>query len=177
MPDNAEITSAVLKLYGLEKATSDLGSSWTLQLQSGMPTLPQDPPQSSDYYYEYYSGNGGSLSSSAINTGYKSIQLNPTGLSWINKTGTTKFVLREKEHDASDNMPNYTTAGGENLWRFAGSTRGSGYQPILEVTYTTPTASTEAESTHALKDIEYRLASLIGSFSEPIEILKSLVKE
>ncbi len=164
LPDNATINSAVLKLYGIDPPYTEFGS-WTLQIQSGMPTYPQDPSQVSDYYYGYYSGDGGSLPSSSMGLGYKNIQLNSTGLGWINKTGTTKFMLREKGYDVVDSVPSYTTAGKENRWDFYASEKGSGYQPTLEVTYTVPVTPPTVTTELATVNLSTNQATLNGTLN------------
>ena len=163
LPNDATITSAVLKLYGSleEPADQDFGP-FTIQVQSGMPTYPHDPPVGSDYNYTRYSDNVGILSLLAVGTGngYREVQLNSTGLSLINKTGTTKFMLREKEHDVDDVQPPYTLGRHENSWSFSSSE--SAYPPILEITYTTPATAPTVATELATINLSTNQATLKG---------------
>lgn len=147
IPDALTITDATLYLYGSSVQT-DIGT-WTLQVQSGMPTYPHDPLVSGDFNYTYYAGSGGTISSSSISTGtYNAITLNATGKGWINKTGTTKFILRELEHDINDVTPPQVGSYKYNRFIYYSYEQGAGYRPYLEVTYTaiSPTVTTDAAS-------------------------------
>jgi hypothetical protein len=136
LPGDASISEVVLKLYGKDTPRAEFGS-WNLQVQKGTSaTYPHDPLQLSDFYYARYTDNGGTLSSSSMGTGYRSITLNPTGRSWINKTGTTKFALREREHDINDSRPGFYSSPRYNMWTFYGT--NATYPALLEVTYTLP---------------------------------------
>lgn len=156
LPDGCEVDSAILKLYGTQAPEVEHGS-WHLQIQSGMPTYPHDPLVGSDFYYNYYSGDGGTLASGDMGTGYKDITLSATGKSWIDVDGTTKFCLREEEHDINDVKPSYGSSTEVNDWEVYSYEKGSGYWPQLEVTYSAasaPTVTTQAatdESTTTAK--------------------------
>lgn len=156
LPNDCEIDSAVLKLYGESVPDTDLGA-WNLIIQSGMPTYPSDPLAAPDFLYSHYSGNGGTLASGSMGTGYKEITLSATGEGWIDPTGVTKFILREKEHDADDSTPSTPTAHEENSWRVYSYEKGDGYRPQLVVTYSaaevptiTALAATEMSKTTAI---------------------------
>jgi len=145
LPDDANITSAVLQLY-----KSDFGDelgAWSLQVQSGLPDYPHIPPTSADYGYSYYSGDGGSIASADLDgTGYRNITLNTTGISWISLTGVTKFMLRDATYDIADAYPVGTTWEA-NWFSFYTSEQGAGYRPQLIVTYEAteaPTITTNA---------------------------------
>jgi len=167
LPGDATITSAVLKLYGsLEGPDHQDFGPFTIQVQSGMPTYPHDPPISSDYNYTRYSDNVGILSLLAAGTGdgYREVELNSTGLSLINKTGTTKFMLREKEHDVDDVQPPYTLGRHENTWVFNSSE--SAYPPILELTYTTPATAPIVTTELATVNLSTNQATLKGTVDD-----------
>jgi hypothetical protein len=139
IPDDATITSATLNIYGVND------TSWTdfdITIQEGMPTYPHDPAVVGDYNYMYYTGNGGSLSTSSFSTvSYNTITLSSTGLTWINKTGTTKLMLR-----SSRDISGTTPTGSENITVYSYD-QGSGYRPYLEVTYiSAPDITTNAAS-------------------------------
>jgi len=149
LPDNANIDSSILKLYGTSAPESAWGA-WNLIIQEGMPTYPSDPLVTSDYLYSRYAGNGGTLASSSMGSGYKEISLSAQGLTWINLSGTTKFALKEKEHDADDVQPSApTTDSYNNKWSVYAYEQGTGYWPQLVVTYSSsvaPTVTTQAAS-------------------------------
>lgn len=94
------IKSAKLAVWVYSKYTGT--HTWDIVIQSGMPTYPNKPLTLSDYYYGYYSGDGGSTpQGDVIMTGYTYIDLTEEGLSWINKTGWTKFAIRSSHDIAS----------------------------------------------------------------------------
>jgi hypothetical protein len=127
IPDDAIITSARLSLYGEVDASEQ---DFLLVIQSGQPTSPHDPLQTYDYSCGNYSRNGGSFSSTGFSTnGYNDITLNVTGLTWINKTGTTKLCLR------SDGDINALIPTTNEFVRIYASEQGNGFKPRLIVIY------------------------------------------
>ncbi|MEM3695002.1 MAG: hypothetical protein QXJ11_03475 [Candidatus Bathyarchaeia archaeon] len=129
IPDNANVTSAILSLY-VYYDHSDV--DFNVTVQSGMPTYPHIPLQSGDYYYAYYSGNGGSRSTAEITgSGYWNITLNSDGLSWINVDGYTKLCLRSGR-DIDGVLP----TGNEYVNVYAAE-QGEDYAPKLYVSYET----------------------------------------
>ena len=164
LPDNCIINEATLQLYEYEYGYDDALGSWKLQIQSGMPDYPHDPPRASDYHYTNYSGNGGRLYSSKMGwEGYKSITLTETGEGWINKTGTTKFMLRDGTYDIPDNIPSGTYSG-DNYFGCYSYEKGANYRPRLIVYYETPPSRPEV-STNEATDIEYTSATLNGEIT------------
>jgi len=164
VPDESTITSAVLRLYGMASSVTELGA-WTMIVQSGMPTYPHDPLLANDYYYSYYSGNGGTLSSSSMGSGYKEINLNSTGLSWIDKTTTTKFTLRDLTYDVNNTIPPFSADWAINEWIFYASEQGTGYAPKLVVTYTAPITPPTVSTIEAL-NIDETSMTLKGYLSD-----------
>lgn len=134
LPDNAIITEATLSVYGYQDFST--GSDFSLTIQNGQPDYPNDPLKGSDYNYQNYQGDGGSLSTSDYKTTvYNDISLNSTGLSWINTTGVTKLCLRSSR-DIGENSP---TFGGPNEYVIVyASEKGRGYEPKLTITYILP---------------------------------------
>ena len=131
LPDDAAITSATLRLYGIDKS---IFSTTTLQIQNGMPTYPSEPLEGGDYDASNYSGNGGTFSSSSLVSGaYNDISLTADGMSWINLTGTTKFCLR-LQTDINAVAPNYI----EMMYFYSGLTSDITKRPQLVVTYDAP---------------------------------------
>lgn len=148
LPDSCNVTAATLALYGeLDYTTVD----YNITIQSGMPTYPHDPMLVGDYNKAYYSGNGGIFHTGSFNTsGYNNITLTSDAFSWINRTGTTKFILRSDEDINGSAPPSY-----EYVTCYSYE-KGAGYQPTLYVTYTSveapsinTTAATEVSRTTA----------------------------
>ena len=128
IPDGATIISATLSLYGSNKWGD---TDFYIIIREGMPTYPHVPIEAGDHYYIHYSGNGGQLYTSGWTTsGYNGITLNSDGRSWINKQGTTKFMLTT-DYDVDDTSP-YPDKYWVIFWT---ANKGSGYKPKLVVTY------------------------------------------
>jgi len=127
LPDNANITSVVLSIY----ISNDYSyTDFNVTVQSGQPTYPHIPLQLSDYYYGYYTGNGGSRNTSEISgAGYWNITLNSEGRSWIQTDGITKLCLRSSR-DINSQEPTQ----GEYIIFYARE-KGQDYAPKLYVTY------------------------------------------
>lgn len=124
LDDSCLIQSATLWLF----TGTNIGLGATMA-KSGMPTYPHIPAVVGDYDRTLYSGNGGIgsvIGSSLI------ITLNYTGLSWINKTGNTKFMIMS-QNDIDGDAP---TAN-----EYAGVTTGGDNRPKLTVVYTVPTGT------------------------------------
>lgn len=69
----------------------DWQEDFSIIVRSGMPTYPHIPTVLEDYNKDHYFGNGGSVHSLDRHWGW--IALNAIGISWINFSGITKFVL------------------------------------------------------------------------------------
>lgn len=128
IPDNATITSAKLRLHLFSLPTDD----FNITIQNGQPTYPNVPFVAADYNRLYYSGDGGQMNTSvAVDDAYNNITVTSTGLTWISQTARSKLTLRSS-NDIGNNAPT-----GDELLGFYASEQGSGYQAILEVTYST----------------------------------------
>lgn len=79
-------------------------TDFDIVIQNGQPTYPHKPMETLDYDYTLYSGNGGSINTSLLppNDYPFDIDLNATGLTWINKGGTTKLMLRSSREINGD---------------------------------------------------------------------------
>ncbi len=132
VPDDATISSAALYLAGSASSDQSDTEFW-IQVQSGMPVYPHDPLVVNDFNYTYYTGNGGVLSTVGwLHSSYNTLVLNATGISWINLTGDTKFLLRSSREIAGT-----TPTGGEYVG-IRSYEYGTGYEPLLRVVYSTP---------------------------------------
>ena len=100
-----------------------------IYISGGMPTYPHSPLVVGDHNYTYYSGSYGTF---ANTVGWKTVYLNPAGVSAISKTGTTKFILWGDD-SYSGSTPTY------NKWAVIyTSEQGSDYAPYLVVNYAIP---------------------------------------
>jgi len=130
LPDDCIITDAYMAIKVWDKTSQ----SFDLIVQHD-PTndRPSNPVDLTDYNKSYYSGEGGNLSNSLIvDDTWNRVYLNAAGQSWIDKTGTTKFMVR-----ASFDINNQSQASGAYvLWYTAPWTESRRVR--LNVTYILP---------------------------------------
>lgn len=130
IPDGAVLDSSILSI---SVSTYYLQTNFNVTIQSGQPAHPNIPLESSDFYYGYYIGDGGSRNTNTIiGSGYWNITLNSIGLSWINLQGTTKLCLRNL-NDINGIAPGSSSEMLIVMLR----EKGEAYAPTLYVTYTT----------------------------------------
>jgi len=129
IPDDAIISSAILSIYGkTDYSTTD----FNLVVQNGQPTYPHDPAVAGDYLYTQYTGDGGSINTSAYTTvGYNDIVLNATGRSWLDLSGTTKFAIISSR-DISATQP----SNSEMVEFYLADQAGEANDPKLVISYT-----------------------------------------
>lgn len=154
IPDNADIISATLSIYG--KADWSEDNDFDITIQNGQPTYPHDPLTAVDYNKDHYSGNGGSINTGGFTiSGYNHINLNSNGIDWINKQGTTKLCLRSSR-DINYNEPQGVSA---KEWIVIYSNeKGGNYRPKLTVQYTNnppESPNKPSGSTRGLTGVEY----------------------
>ena len=146
LPENADITSATLALYGRDDYSD---TDFYITIQSGMSTYPHDPVVTGDYNKAYYSGDGGSLHTSDFSSyDYNDISLSATGRGWINDSGWTKFMLRSNRE-----ILGTTPTGSEGVVVYSFE-KGTGYAPKLAVTYTEPIVPPTVRTVTALDEGE-----------------------
>ena len=134
IPDDATITSSTLSLYG----DNDLSTTdFNIVVTSGGATYPHNPMEVGDYSIAHYSSTGNAtFSTSGYDAaGWNVLTLNSTGLTWISKTGTTKFLLASSRDIA------VSTPTGEERVTYVGWSNAN--CPQLSVTYTTTTTTTD----------------------------------
>jgi hypothetical protein len=125
---DAVISSAILSFKGYFDASA---ADFNITIQNGQPTYPHIPLITSDFNKNYYSGNGGTFNTSNFAVGnYMNITLNADGISWISKTGITKFCLRSSK-DISATAPS-----GDEFVEIYSYEAGASSQPKLYLTYT-----------------------------------------
>lgn len=139
VPDAASISASALYLCGYGDYLPD--NNFYITVQSGMPTYPHMPPVSGDYLYSHYSGNGGQLSTASWSSpGANLLELNSQGISWVNKAGWTKFLLRSSD-DINNSSPGAGGSSVENIVTIREYSYGAGYAPEMRVVYTLPLVS------------------------------------
>lgn len=128
LPDNANITSAILSLY----CNNDYSAqNFNVTIQNGQPTYPHDSVTTGDYFKDHYSGNGGQWDTNGYAAGYVNITLNADGRDWIQKTTATKLMLRSSR-DISGTAPTI----GEHVQIRSYEHSGESSAPKLFITYT-----------------------------------------
>jgi hypothetical protein len=130
VPAGATITAAELWFQPYSK--TETAGAFNLVVQNGQPTYQHDPAVVGDYNKANYSGDGGSIASSAITDDvWNKITLNATGLTWIQKGAATKLCLRTSLDIAG-------TAPGTGQGSYIGYSGGTGYynKPYLKIWYT-----------------------------------------
>lgn len=131
IPVPATIISANLRL----KCNQDYSEvNFDIKIQNGQPARPTDPIVVSDYDRTLYSGDGGSWNTvNYLDEQYIEINLNATGLTWIQKGvgAKTKLMLR-----SSSDINNLAPWWENDEWiRFYSAEAGVGYAPYLDVVY------------------------------------------
>uniref|UniRef100_A0A6M3IZ84 Putative tail protein n=1 Tax=viral metagenome TaxID=1070528 RepID=A0A6M3IZ84_9ZZZZ len=112
IPEEATIESAKLKLTVADDDNVH-GYSFDVVVTEGMPDYPHNPVTVDDYDITQYAGDGGSIDvAECVEPNEIEIELNSTGLSWIQKEGTTKFMLLASTDIADDDPYNDTGHGG-----------------------------------------------------------------
>lgn len=130
LPDGITISAATVSLYGAYDADS------TVSIQLGLQSSSITASSYNDFSGSYYA-------TEAWGSGYQDMELNATGINAINKTGITKYCIREYTKDYSNSAPN-----GDYWNTFYLNQSGTSYDAKLEVTYATlaPTGTTDAAS-------------------------------
>jgi hypothetical protein len=138
IPDNAEITAAVLSMYGSSKASVGGAIPNTNVYAS-------TPASNTDLVTTDYSQVGSTpFCDTAITYAnwnvatpfWNDFALNAAGIAAISLTGVSKFSLRNANYDVAASQPPWTSGGVSYLDGYL-SEQGTGYQPKLVVTYTT----------------------------------------
>ena len=99
LDDAALIESAYIRFY----TKSAAGYTTNVLIKNGAPTYPTIPtPVAADYKIANYSGNGGTgVIPTTVDTSFN-VNFNYTGLSWINRTGYSKFLVVGQDDNNSD---------------------------------------------------------------------------
>lgn len=133
IPEDAIISNVILSLCFIHDP--NISTDFDIVIQNGQPVYPHEPLEDNDFYYLYYSGNGGSVNTNGLSFDkYTNISLNNSGISWIQKGpgAKTKLAL------ISSRDINKIAPSGDESIPFWTSERGSGHRPKLVVHYTLP---------------------------------------
>lgn len=159
LPNDAIITTAQLRLYG---KTNESVDDFDVVIQTGSAGHPADTLVIADYDKTFYSGDGGSFNTTTFTTvDYNNIDLNATGRSWINLTGTTKLCIRSSK-DIAGSAPTQE----EYIEVYTNDEDGTDKDPQLVITYwAVPVTAVNVES--GQHDIKVALSG--GTFSISID--------
>jgi hypothetical protein len=129
IPENANITSAILKLKAYNAPSPD----FNITVQNTTSSNPHTPLIVSDYDQTFYAGNLGTANTSEIISkgDWFNITLNTDGLNYLNSTGETKFCLR-----CTDDINGAYSLN--NIVSFYDEATGQTVRPQLYITYTIP---------------------------------------
>src|SRR3989344_78036 len=162
LPDNATITNVKLKVYVQSKLNNDsdrVNNDWITVVQGSEPSITSLTTADYDLAGTINNPAEGLDSTERkdianIATGqYLIFNLNSTGKNWVSLIGSTKLALREG-HDVI-NSPFVGSSGQYNqITVRSAEYSGTNYDPILEITYTTPSAPPPATVTNYIYDYQ-----------------------
>lgn len=146
LPDGATITSANLSLWGVSIAATN-----SLTRVNVFSSNPASDTALSTADYDVLGTTAFSTEKSPagiVINAYNVWELNASGLAAINKTGITKFGVRESHYDAPNVAP--PSGLGINIQFRVGTAEDAAHKPTLTVVYSagsTPTVNTETPAT------------------------------
>jgi hypothetical protein len=132
----APIVSASLRLY-CPASGAFVDNSFNITVMNGTSTaFPHDPLQTSDYNISDYANNGGTFNASSwTQSSYNNITI--TDLTWIQRTGTTKFALISSR-DISATKPPTTGTSDDSEYVTFNTQEATSSKPLLEVIVNIP---------------------------------------
>ncbi|OGZ18125.1 MAG: hypothetical protein A2Z78_01355 [Candidatus Nealsonbacteria bacterium RBG_13_36_15] len=162
LPDDISIQSATLSLYYPTSEWDNSTADFDITIVNGLVLI---EPLVSDNYGDLLNQttSGGSRSTFGLpSSGYVDIDLNPTGLGWISKTGTTTLALRSSR----DIIPSFPTVSpGVEYWEFVGfydKELGEVYPPKLTITTSSDIFPPNVTNRDGATNITYSSARLNG---------------
>lgn len=134
LPNDANISSATLSLYGTSKDNDQVDP--TICIYESNPAT-NTILVLADYSKVLTTALSPVITHAAWDTaGFNDFVLNPLGIANISKTGVSKFGAREAAHDVADSWGGINVAVlGEARFRFYTSEQGVGFKPTLIVYY------------------------------------------
>jgi hypothetical protein len=139
LPDDAVISSAVLSVRGSGKQDQlSLGNDFRIV------PVTSDPASTSSLAFGDHDSYGSvslaqSIAYGDLNTsGYNNYTLYTAGINAINKSGLTKFGLREHYNDVSTATPSWSNSNASTFSFYTRDYGDDAYSPKLVVTYSVP---------------------------------------
>lgn len=172
LPDNAVITDATLNLYINGKTNNiDDGNDFITVVQ-GLQSSPlllsdTDFTKAGNSLINPIEGSNRSDITSLPTASYATWNLNPTGISWINKAGYTQLALREG-HDILNIWGGYGGGQVNGISVYLSEQTGTAQDPYLEVTYTTqthcpPLGNIDCNGVVSATDLSYLISKFGGN--------------
>jgi len=167
LPDDCTITDAVLSIRGQSKHDGlNIYASTYLVIDTS------NPASNTALVAGDFDSFGNNSQSGAISynnfdtTDYNNFTLTETGKGNIDKTGISKFGVRERTYDLQGSAPDWVDTEYLSL-RGWSSDKGAGFQPKLIVTYTEPALEVNVNDSVSTTDVVSKalLISLISIFS------------
>jgi len=138
LPENAQIDTAAISLFPWIMDDDDNGAMYLVEAsQASVNALEVDDYDNCGSVHNPETGGVLDFDDVILNE-YNNFVLDATGLSWINKSGWTKFGLRER-HDIEDVAPPSVGAFNFNYLHSYTTEHGAETDPYLTVQYTLPT--------------------------------------
>jgi len=139
LPDNAEISSAILSLYsGVGASGDELSMGFEVNIYQGI-TFSNTSIGGNRFVYNTYTTAFSSNISTTTwgSSGYKDFTLNSSGISNISKTGVSKFAVKSNI-DVNNSPPSWQYGMNAYVGFNTAETSGTASDPKLVITYTTP---------------------------------------
>ncbi len=135
LPDDAAISAAILSLYVYAKNDGDNdGDDYEAIVES---TQAAPTSLATSHYNDFTTIEGSDQHdiTGIATSAYLAFTLDATGRGWINKTGNSKFGIREG-HDILNNV--IANASTNDIQAYSSERAGTSEDPKIVITYTTP---------------------------------------
>lgn len=171
LPDNANISSATLSLYGSSKA--DTGS-WSPSIN----IYSANPAATNNIVNADYDQVGTTPYSTAITyanwstTGYNDFALNATGIAAISKDGITKFSSREVTYDVANTAPTWASNKVASFTIYTAD-NGDAYRPKLVINYTTGQIIDTSDAM-TIGEANTNIRTLLSTISDALSITDAI---
>jgi hypothetical protein len=150
LPDGAIITEATLAIYGAGSNTEYDAGYTDLKLYEGTQAEPITMANFDSFNSTLLTDDASPWEYPLSGSGYSTISLNAAGIALINKTGITKYCIRQ-HGDVNALQPTSQNYAVINL-----SEKGSGYKPKLVVTYIEGETKTSSDNGGGVESIALR---------------------
>lgn len=171
LDEGITITAATFGLRGIYKS-AQLGDTPNVGLYKTITSFPDDI-----IWSDYGEIQTNTISDSYIafadwsNTGYNGWSLNAAGLAIVSTTGYTTIGVRNQNYDVANVPPTWANGYYDTLIAAYLTPQGSGYQPVLVVTYTPIDPAVTALDASEVSGHNARLNSVVANDGgEPCDI-------